>query len=118
MTTPSTTTYSRGDIVLVSFPFTDLTFTKQRPALVISPDTFNCLNGDLILAAVTSQLSPLPHSIPLMPEDCTNGTLPKASMVKLTKVFTLSAVLVRKRLCRLSEEKLKNVLAELRDLYS
>jgi hypothetical protein len=60
MTTPSTISYRRGDIVLVSFPFTDLTFAKRRPAL-----------------AVTSQLSPFPHSIPVLPGDCEDGALPK-----------------------------------------
>jgi hypothetical protein len=35
MRTPFTIGYRRGDIVLVSFPFTDLTFAKRRPALKI-----------------------------------------------------------------------------------
>jgi len=52
---PSTTRYRRGDIVLVSFPFTDLSSSKRRPALVVSPDAFNQTMQDLVLAAITSQ---------------------------------------------------------------
>jgi mRNA interferase MazF len=114
----STTSYKRGDIVLVSFPFTDLTSAKRRPALVVSPDAFNELNEDLILLAVTSQLSPSPYSVRILPGDCEEGILPKESLVKLTKVFTLSSTLVLKRLCRLSDRQMHVVLRGLRDLYS
>ncbi len=54
---PSTMAYRRGDIVLVSFPFTDLASSKRRPALVLSPDSFNTAGEDLVLAAVTSQIT-------------------------------------------------------------
>jgi mRNA interferase MazF len=118
MTTPSTIGYRRGDIVLVSFPFTDLTFAKRRPALVVSPDIFNELNEDLILLAVTSHLSPLPYSISVLPGDCEEGVVPKESMVKLTKVFTMTSALVLKKLCRLGDRQLNVVLAGLRSLYS
>ena len=96
MTTPSTISYRRGDIVLVSFPFTDLTFAKRRPALVVSPDIFNELNEDLILLAITSQLNSFPYSISVRPGDCEQGVLPKESTIKLTKIFTLSSALVLK----------------------
>ena len=44
---PSTTSYRQGDIILVFFPFTDLTSSKRHPALVISPDFFSsqCLKS-------------------------------------------------------------------------
>src|SRR5438132_13678263 len=57
-TMPSTMSFSQGDVVLVPFPFTDLSATKQRPALVLSPERLNKIRRDLVLAAITSQLSP------------------------------------------------------------
>jgi mRNA interferase MazF len=75
---------------------------KGRPALVVSPDSLNELTDDLILLAITSQLSPFPHSIPVQPGDCEEGVLPKESMVKVTKVFTLSSTLILKKICRLA----------------
>ena len=45
-----------GDVVLLPFPFTDLTTTKQRPAVVISGKTFNTTHPDVIVAAITSQM--------------------------------------------------------------
>ena len=45
--------YKRGDVVLVRFPFTDLTTTKKRPALVISTDFYNQSQINLIIAAIT-----------------------------------------------------------------
>lgn len=44
---PSTTSYRQGDIVPVCFPFTDITSSKRRPVLIISPDSFNAAGGDL-----------------------------------------------------------------------
>jgi mRNA interferase MazF len=53
---PSTTSYRRGDVVLVPFPFTDLSSAKQRPALVVSTDAFNAIRDDVLVAAITSQV--------------------------------------------------------------
>jgi mRNA interferase MazF len=70
---PSTTSYKRADIILVFFPFTDLTSSKRRPALVISPDFFNALNQDVILATITSQSSDDKHAVRLGNEDFADG---------------------------------------------
>jgi mRNA interferase MazF len=57
---PSTTSFSQGDVVLVPFPFTDLSAIKQRPALVLSPDRSNEVRPDLVVAAITSQIPTKP----------------------------------------------------------
>lgn len=49
--------YQRGDLLLVPFPFSDLSTTKVRPAIVISSTTYHATEPDLILAAITSQVS-------------------------------------------------------------
>ncbi len=48
---------TRGDIVLIKFPFSDATTTKVRPALVISSDQYNRLNTDPIFVALSSKIS-------------------------------------------------------------
>ena len=93
---PSTTSYRQGDIILVFFPFTDLTSSKRRPALVISPDFFNAAGEDLILAAITSHITDDPNSIQLTESDFASGRLPKKSIVKTTKLFTMHSSLIVK----------------------
>lgn len=50
------TPLKRGDVVLVPFPFTDLSDIKRRPALVISSDEYNRMTNDVIIAQITSKL--------------------------------------------------------------
>ena len=114
---PSTIRYKRGDIVLVPFPFTDLTSSKRRPALVVSPDGFNDHSQDLVVAAITSQPSD-EYAVAIEQVDCIDGMLPKRSVVKLAKVFTIHSTLVIRKLCGVREEKLAAVLAELRRFFS
>ncbi len=115
---PSTTAYKRGDIVLVSFPFTDLTATKKRPALIISPDSLNQRNQDLVLAAITSQLAEDEHSLLLQESDLAEGKLPQKSMIRLSKIFTIHSALIRKRMGTLKPSKTDEVLHQMRRIFS
>jgi mRNA interferase MazF len=115
---PPTTTYKRGDVVLVSFPFTDLTATKQRPALIVSPDSVNRLNQDFILAAITSQLPGDEHSVGLSEGDFQQGKLPKKSVIRITKMFTMHSMLIRKKIGTLKPAKMDEVLDRMRKIFS
>ncbi|MGC9506307.1 type II toxin-antitoxin system PemK/MazF family toxin [Baaleninema sp.] len=53
---PSTTTYKFGDIVLVQFPFTDLSTTKKRPSIVVSSQAYNRNRSDIVVMAVSSRV--------------------------------------------------------------
>ena len=115
---PSTTVYRRGDIVLISFPFTDLTSSKRRPALIISPDFFNTAGVDLVLAAITSHITDDPHAIQLSGADFAEGWLPKESIIKTTKLFTMHSSLIVKKVCALKREKTEEALQSVRDFFS
>ena len=115
---PSTTAYRRGDIVLVSFPFTELTSSKRRPALILSPDSFNAAGEDLVLAAITSHITDDPHAVLIRGGDFAEGWLPKTSLVKTTKLFTMHSSLVAKRISALRIERMEEVLRSLRGFFS
>lgn len=112
---PPTIIYKRGDVVLVPFPFTDLTSSKRRPALIISSEAFNSTHDDVVVIGITSQipaclgedeyLIPTPVLLP--------GGLPKASLIKLSKVVTLHQHLIVKRLGTIPG----SVLADVRDKF-
>ena len=53
------TSCSRGDIVLVKFVFADEKGAKQRPALILSTDSYHQGRREAILAAITSNVGRL-----------------------------------------------------------
>ena len=51
------TTSSRGDVVLVEFVFSDESGAKLRPALVVSSSLYNLARQEVIIAAITSNVT-------------------------------------------------------------
>ena len=93
--------YAFGDVILVPFPFTDQSATKQRPAVVISSSRYNAERPDLILLAITSQVrASLAFGEALVADWQTSGLI-KPSVFK-PLITTLEQVLVIKRLGNLS----------------
>jgi mRNA interferase MazF len=96
---PSTTSYRRGVVVFVPFPFTDLSSAKQRPALVVSADAFNAIRDDVLVAAITSQIpAQLAADEFMIPAgELAACGLPKPSILRLSKLVALHRQLVIKR---------------------
>lgn len=93
--------YTFGDVILVPFPFTDQSTTKQRPAVVISSSHYNTARPDLILLAITSQVrASLAFGEALVADWQTAGLI-KPSVFK-PLITTIEQVLVTKRLGNLS----------------
>lgn len=109
----SGTTPDRGDLVLIPFPFTDLTATKRRPVLVLSHRSYNRRSQDFIVCGVTSVLAPRPYAVRLRPRDLVRGRIPVESLIRPDKLFTLRQSLATKSLGRVSPTVLAQVLREL-----
>ncbi|MDR9405497.1 MAG: type II toxin-antitoxin system PemK/MazF family toxin [Halothece sp. Uz-M2-17] len=98
---------SKGDIVLVPFPFSDFTQTKLRPAVILWVD----LKGqDVTLCFISSQsLSETSDDEFVInsndPEFSLTG-LKLTSKVKVSKIITLERKLLRRRLGKLGEQQL------------
>lgn len=60
-TTPTRASYSRGDIVLVIFPNSDLRTTKSRPALIVQSNNLNTGISQVIVAMITSRIARSGH---------------------------------------------------------
>lgn len=86
--------YNQGDIVIIKFPFSDLSEVKKRPALVISNNKVNC-TGDYLLVQITSKVKSDGLSFKLSPEDFVNNkSLPLESYIRLHKIFLLNSNLI------------------------
>ncbi len=100
---PSTTGFEFGDVVLVPFPFTDQTTTKQRPAVVVSSDAYHRERQDVILLAITSQQRPLSNVLDVDVGHWQHAALLEPSMFK-PLVATVERLSIRRQLGTLHAE--------------
>jgi len=82
----------RGTIVLTLFPFTDLTSSKRRPAIIVSK--YSRSKKDVIVAFISSVIQNKLSETDLLFNskrmDFTNSGLKKSSIIKLDKLATLN----------------------------
>jgi len=95
---------ARGDVVLVRFPFTDLSGLKLRPALIVG----RVSGDDVVLAFVTSQTAPNQHRADVLlragDSEFVLAGLRVSSRVRLDRLVTLSRGLVIRRLGRIGPQ--------------
>lgn len=96
--------FVKGDIVVVPFPFSDLTQAKRRPALVLIG-----FEEDLILCQITSQQVRDNHAITIEDSDYESGSLKQSSNVRPNRLFTASEQIVLYRAGQLKSEKTNQV---------
>jgi mRNA interferase MazF len=108
--------YKHGEIVLIPVPFSDLSSVKRRPVLVISNTLHNNTNNDMIVVAVTSNMQQ--NGIVIETKDLLTGKLPKKSLIRYDKIYTLEQSIVIKQIGIVSENVLKNVIGNINMLIA
>ena len=98
----STTIYRKWDIILVRFPFTNLTTAKKRPALIISPDEYN-KKLDVVIVFITSKLDSEYRIGDYKIKEWEKSNLPKPSMIRM-KFATIDKSIIEKKIGKLSEK--------------
>lgn len=102
--------YKQGDIVLVPYPYTDLSTIKQRPVVIISKNSINKTN--LIVAKITSVIKNDKFSFSLRDTELTIA-LPFQSEVRTADVMTVATKIVRKKLTTLQQSVLQQLIAKI-----
>ncbi len=101
--------FVKGDIVIIPFPFSDLTQNKRRPALIIS-----VLNGDdIILCQITSQNVKDNYAIQIDDKDFKTGELKRVSNIRPNRIFTADRHIVLYKAASLKDKKFDEILDRL-----
>ncbi len=101
--------FIKGDVVVVPFPFSDLTQAKRRPALVVTTLT----GDDLILCQITSQTIADLYAISLRSSDFSEGGLNQASNIRPSRLFTADRAIILYKVGQLKAGKLNEVITKI-----
>jgi len=110
--------YKQREIVLVPFPYADLSNTKRRPVLIVSSNDYNHRYNEVIVAVISSNLGHEDdYSILLEDKDLELGILPESSVIKVHKLFTINKSRIIKKFSLIRREKFKVVFKVLTRLF-
>lgn len=97
-----------GAVVLVPFPFSDLSQSKLRPAVVLADAGW----GDLVLCQVTSNPYSDPLALELSPGSFSSGSLQRTSYARPGKLFTASRTLIVRQVGALTSDTLVRLVGQ------
>lgn len=106
--------FIKGQVVVLPFPFSDLSATKKRPALVVA----SLPGDDVILCQITSVQQNDRYAIAVHEADFVTGSLKRLSYVRPNRIFTADSAIVTRVAGQLSQNKTDEVIAKLVQLFT
>jgi mRNA interferase MazF len=86
--------FVKGDVIVIPFPFSDLTSSKKRPALVLS----DFAGDDVILCQITSQYTKDNFAVAIADSDFISGSLHKTSNIRPNRIFAADKKLIERKI--------------------
>jgi mRNA interferase MazF len=106
--------FVKGDIVVIPFPFSDLSGSKKRPALVLA----DLQGDDIILYQITSQQVKDSYAIPIKNSDFKTGKLTVPSNIRPNRIFTADKNIIIKKVALLHEVAVNAVIQKIISIIS
>lgn len=106
--------YTKGDVVVLPFPFSDLSSAKRRPALIVTKS----IGKDIILAQITSQKTNNKFNIELNESEFENGSLPQKSYIKVNRLFSADIRIIIKKAGKIKHKKKEEVKNKIIELFN
>jgi mRNA interferase MazF len=101
--------YSQREIVLVPFPYSDLTAIKKRPVLIVSNNKYNQKYEDVLVCVITSKQFQDNYSVEVNNDALEYGILPEVSVIKTAKLFSVNKNNIIKKFSILKPDIYKHV---------
>ena len=98
--------FVKGDVVVIPFPFADLSQSKRRPALVIAPLEGN----DAILCQITSKTIMDTYAISIDDTDFASGSLRQPGNIRPNRLFTADSRIILYKVGSVRKERLLEVI--------
>lgn len=95
-----------GSVVLVPFPFSDLSASKLRPAVILA----EAGHSDWVCAQITSNPFSDPKAIQLLETDFTAGSLDRISYARPSKLFTADELVFRRAVADVKDQKFASII--------
>jgi mRNA interferase MazF len=106
------------DVLLIPFPFSDLSSSKKRPALVLSDSEYNGSNEDVLCCMITSNPDKHDYDVYIDSCDMESGKLAMPSKVKPYRIFSVHKSIIVKTIGRLDRSKSKEVIKNIELIIS
>jgi mRNA interferase MazF len=106
--------FVKGDVVVLPFPYSDLSGAKKRPAVVVA----NLKGQNVILAQITTVQRDDEDLVSLKKKDFSSGSLNMNSFIMASLIFTADSSRISYRAGKLKSEKIKQVENKLVKIFT